>query len=151
MGGRPLAPQMTTEPNLVISDLSIWVHGRERPEDRDYWDGNWLLVTAYYDTDGASVKVHGPVIHLSELADLMFGCEQIYETLKGAASLECMEPELHVNLTADKLGRIDVSVSITPDHLTQYHKFDSQIDQSYLPAIIASLRNILQKYPIRGR
>ena len=138
-------------PDLVISNLSIWVHGRERPDDRDYWDGNWLLVTVVYDTEGASVEVRGPVIHLSELADLLLGCERIHETLSGAASLECMEPELNVTLSADKLGRIDVSVTITPDHLTQYHRFDSRIDQSYLPSIIASCRKILQRYPIRGK
>ena len=60
--------------------------------------------------------------------------------------------QLRVSLeTADRLGHIRAQVDITPDNLTQSHRFEFEIDQSYLPNIIEKCAAIVQKYPIRGQ
>jgi hypothetical protein len=41
-------------------------------------------------------------------------------------------------------------VQITPDHMTQEHRMDFEIDQSYIPSLIAQCRAIIEEYPIRG-
>jgi hypothetical protein len=60
-----------------------------------------------------------------------------------------MEPNLHVELTAQSGGRVAVELSITADHLTHSHRFTDNIDQTYLPPIIAACETILAKFPVR--
>src|SRR5262245_58530653 len=103
-------------PSIDLAGLRIWIHSRQFPEADDYWDGNWLNVTACCGAKGAEVWASGPFIHLSELAGWMNACEKIYGSLVGEANLDCIEPELKVRLNAEELGRISMIVEITPDH-----------------------------------
>src|SRR3954464_4043717 len=105
--------------DIRLAGLQIWVHSRQFPEHQDYWDGNWLNITAHCGEDGADVWVNGPVIHLSELARWVSDCETMYRTVSGEASLKCMEPELAVHLRVDKCGHVLMQVLITPDHMMQ--------------------------------
>jgi hypothetical protein len=41
-------------PNLELEGLQIWVHGRQFPDSNDYWDGNWLRVTAHCGRNSAT-------------------------------------------------------------------------------------------------
>jgi hypothetical protein len=145
-----LEPQPLEDPQLQISGLRIWIHGRQFPNSDDYWDGNWLRVTAECRSQGSRVRVHGPIIHLGELSGLSESCKRLYETLSGAACLDCMEPELNVKMTAKGSGQIELEVSITPDNLNEKHIFRESIDQSYLPSIIASCEAILAEHPVKS-
>ena len=139
------------EPDLKLAGFQLWIHGRQFPHSEDYWDSNWLNITAHCEDKGASVWVRGPIIHLPEVAHLLRGAEQIYTTLIGEAELPCMEPELELKLTAAGLGHIKMEVDITPDNLTQQHHFIFDVDQSYLPALLTDCRRILTSYPIKGK
>ena len=136
--------------DLRLAGLRIRVHGRQFPDARDDWDGNWLDVTAQCDDNGASVVARGPILHLSELERWRREAEKLFEALAGEARLDCREPNLSVLLKAASLGQITMDVSITPDHLAQKHWFRFEIDQSYLPSLIAQCRTILEAYPLRG-
>jgi hypothetical protein len=48
-------------PDLKLEGLQIWVHGRQFPDLHDYWDGNWLRVTAHCGGSGASVFTTGSI------------------------------------------------------------------------------------------
>jgi len=137
------------DPDLTIAGLRVWVHGRQFPEATDYWDGNWLRVTARCNYPGSSVRVHGAIIHLGELVGLLRGCERLYETLTGRAELACIEPNLRVTLNAETGGHIQVCISITPDHLSENHSFTDGFDQTFLPPIIAACKRILDQFPVR--
>ena len=139
------------KPELKLAGFQLWVHNRQFPEHEDYWDGNWLNVTAYCGAQGASVTVTGPIVHLSEIMSLLKGAERLSGEPKGEAALPCMEPELRVVLTAAERGRIHVEVSITPDNQTQSHHFRFEADQSYLPGLITDCQKILAKFPIKGK
>jgi hypothetical protein len=139
------------DPDLRIGGLKVWIHGREFPEAVDYWDSNWLTVTACYRTEGSWVIAAGSFIHCSELSQLLEELENLYSSLKGTATLPTMEPNLKVRLNGNGRGGIELAVSITPNHLIQTHDFHGQIDQTDLPPIIASCRGILATYPIKGQ
>ena len=93
-------------PDLKIEGLQIWVHGRQSPDAADYWDGNWLRVTAHCGRNGASVFTTGSIIHLSELDRWLVESEELLKNLKGEAKLACMEPALSVTLKSGSLGHI---------------------------------------------
>ena len=137
------------EPDLVIAGLRIWVHGRQFPQSADYWDGNWLRVTAYCMYPQSIVRAHGAIIHLGEIVGLLNECENLYKTLNGQACLRCIEPNLGVELTAESGGHINVRLTITPDQLTESHNFTDGIDQTYLLPIISACQAILTKFPVR--
>jgi len=136
--------------DLSIGGLRIWIHCRQFPDATDYWDGNWLRVTAYCIYPDSAVRIQNePCVRLDELAALLGGCERMYSTLSGQAELQCMEPYITVQLAASSNGHIGVKLSITPNNVTETHEYEDEIDQSYLPAIINSCQAILAKYPIR--
>jgi hypothetical protein len=136
--------------DIRLANLLIWIHGYQFPEASDYWDGNWLRATARCSSSGAEVEVSGSFLHLPELLGWMKDCKSLYETLQGSANLGGIEPELQVALQAIRSGKIQMSVNITPDVLTQSHSFKFEIDQSYLPGFLNNCENILQKFPLRA-
>jgi hypothetical protein len=138
-------------PDIKLDGLQIWIHGRQFPQAVDYWDGNWLNVTAHCGAHGADVWTSGPIIHLPDIARWLASCEEMNRTLSGEAKLFSLEPELVVELNMDSPGQILMSVEITPDHTRQEHNFQFEIDQSYLGSLIESCRKVLAEYPIRGQ
>lgn len=138
------------EADLSICGLHMWIHGRQFPDSADYWDGNWLRVTAYCIYPHSAVRIqNNACIRVDEVASLLAGSEQMHSTLSGKAELNCMEPYISVELLASTNGHIGVKLSVTPDHIKETHEYEDEIDQSYLPAIISSCQAILAKFPIR--
>lgn len=137
------------EADLSLAGLHIWIHARQFPEATDYWDGNWLRVTACCISPESTVRAHGPIIHLGELVGLLKGCERLYQTLVGRARLNCLEPNLEVSLDATANGHIKVEIAITSDHIAETHRYLDEIDQTYLPPIVAACRRILERFPVR--
>jgi hypothetical protein len=109
------------QPDIELTGLRIWIHERQFPDAMDYWDGNWINVTVHCEATGASVQVRGSIIHLSEVVCLLDGVEHLYNELCGKVEMKCMEPGLSVGLEALNSGHIDMTVNITPDHLSQAH------------------------------
>ena len=144
-------PENLGEPDIKISGLEIWIHGYQFPDSLDYWDGNWMEITAKCTSKNACVWVSGNILHLPDLEHLMTTSEKLYEPLKGEAELQYIEPELSMKLKASSLGQICMTVDITPDHLNQGHKFEFEVDQSYLPEMISSCKKVLNRYKIKGK
>jgi hypothetical protein len=138
------------DPDIKIGGLRIWIHGRESPDSKDYWDANWVNVTVECQAQGSSVFTSGTIIHMSEISHFLSGAEKIHKALKGVAEMPCMEPYLSVKLEAGELGHIKISVDITPDHLQQKHNFIFETDQSYLLGLISDCKVALEKYPLIG-
>ncbi len=139
------------EPDIAIAGLQIWVHSRQFPDEENYWDGNWLNVTVHCGAKGSSVWTSGNIIQLHDITHLSAGAKELYNYLKGKAELPCIEPELFVELEADAMGHILMTIKITPDHLSQTHKFTFDLDQSYLPQLIKGCDDLLLKFPIKGK
>jgi hypothetical protein len=136
-------------PGISVGGLQIWVHGRESSNSAASWD-DWVIATARCGGAGADVWVHGSIMRLSEMRVWVEGCERIHRNLSGRAVLDGIEPELFVSMeVSDSLGHLKVSVSITPDHLRQQHKFDFELDQSFLPSMIQECQSVLSNFGLK--
>ncbi|MFM6127276.1 MAG: hypothetical protein ACKPBV_00725 [Sphaerospermopsis kisseleviana] len=146
-----LTPTDLGEPDLQVAGLRLWVHGRQFPESEDYYDGNWLRVTAHCGASGASVWAQGAILMVTDVAGLGDGCAAMLCGKTKSAALAPLEPDLKVSLEAtDSLGHIRAQVEITPDYVLQSHRFDFEVDQTYLPGVIKQCSEIVNEYPIRG-
>jgi hypothetical protein len=138
------------EPDLKLGGLSLWIESRERPDDNDYWDGNWLVIRARVQAPGSSVELRGPWLRTSEVASFLTEIEAMSKDLRGKAALAPIEPAIKATLEMGSLGQIAVYVEATPDPLEQRHSYHFGVDQSYLPEIIRGCRKILLRFPIKG-
>jgi hypothetical protein len=139
------------EPDIHLAELTIWIHGRQFPDATDYWDANWLNVTVHCGGKASTVMISGNLIHLSEITQLLSGIKKLHKNLKGKAEMQCTEPNLSVELEAEKLGHIKMTVNITPDYLYEKHTYLFEIDQSYLTKFISECESVLEEYPILGK
>jgi hypothetical protein len=146
-----MTPADLEEPELTVAGFQLWVHGRQFPESQEFYDGNWLQVTAHCGAPGASVWTQGAILLVTDIAGFGNQCAAMLKGETKSVTLAPLEPDLKISLeAADRLGHIRAKVDITPDNLAQAHWFEFQIDQSYLSGIIRQCSAILQKYPIRG-
>jgi hypothetical protein len=137
-------------PAIHVGALKIWVHGYQFPESTDAWDGNWLRVTAHCAASGASVVVTGAILDTVSFLRFYRELTVVYGRLEGSATLESHEPELKVEVRAmGPRGEMELRVEITPDHMTQVHRFVDTIDQSYLPEVLRACERLLGQYPVR--
>jgi len=138
-------------PSLKVEGFQLWVHNHQFPDLDDYDDGNWLSVTAHCGRAWASVWASGSFIQVMDIVGFGEQCEKLAEGKLNSALMDPYEPELRVELKkTDSLGHIEMTVQITPDHLTQEHEFLFEIDLSYLKGLSAQCREIEKKYPVRG-
>lgn len=137
------------DPDIRIAGLQLWILGRQFPNAQDYWDGNWLNVMVACSASAAEVRASGAILHLSELNRWVEAMRRLHEAAQGEAELDCMEPNLHVKMSLSQLGQLQMIVHLTPDDLTQKHEFMFELDQSYLPALIAGCERVLKEYPLR--
>jgi len=137
-------------PDLAIAGFQVWVHGYQYPDVVDVWDANWLRISAHCGASGASVWVGGAILETAGFLSLARGAARMHASLSGDAVLDSHEPNIMVRIaTADRTGHVTVVVELTPDHLTQQHRFEFAIDQSYLPAVVAQCHRVLERYPVR--
>ncbi len=137
--------EATEEPDLQIGKFRLWINGYQFPDLNDYWDGNWVNVTAVYDASKSFARADGPILHLSELASWLAKIKKIYADLNGDAEMKCMEPNLCLALHMKKTGTMEFDVKLTPDHLSEMHQYFDDLDQTFLPPVIESIERILAK------
>ena len=138
------------KPDLNMNRFKLWIHGRQYPNSDDFWDGNWLNISAYCGKSGASVYTNGAIVHLSEIEKWQNLCQDLNQSLSGIAELEFIEPNLVFKIELQK-GSGSLEIRITPDHMNQDHRFTFEFDQSYLSSIILDCKEILKKFPIRDK
>lgn len=142
---------MEDEPHIAFGPLKIWIHGRQFPDSRDYWDGNWLSVTARCEGVGSRVEVTGAFLHLGELSKWREEIDRFGGTLQGEVELPTIEPTLKVKFRSaeSRNGHIPGEIALTGDHLGERHQFTFETDQSYLPGLLSQVAAVLRDHPIR--
>ncbi len=138
-------------PDVSFAGLRLWIHGRQFPEADDFWDGNWLNVTAHCGGEGADVWVGGAILHAPDLEHWLEELEELNRELRGGAKLSGPEAELRVELKAEPLGQVTMRVEITPNRLTQRHEFTFESDQTYLKPLLEGCRAAVRRNPVKGR
>jgi hypothetical protein len=136
-------------PSIRLGGLQIWVHSPETSITPAPWE-DWLSATVHCGASGADVWVHGSILTLTAIKRWAEDCEKINRNLSGHAVLDGIEPELLVTMeVSDRLGHLKVNVSITPDYLRQQHKFEFELDQSYLPSMIEECKTVLSNFGLK--
>ncbi len=139
---------MAGDPDLSFLGFSLWIDERQFPDTADYWDGNWLMARARMEANRACIECDGPILMTTDIQQFRDELATMVAALKGEASLTPLEPELRLVFKMRSRGRVEATIEITPDHMTQLHRFTVDADQSYLPAIVASCDAILARFPV---
>jgi len=137
------------EPDLHLLGLKLWIPSRQFADSTDYWDGNWVYVTACCSAPFSQVYAQGSFLHLSELQHWLEQLKLLHKNSKGVAEMDCMEPNFYARIELNSLGTGTLVVKLTPNHLSQKHEVEFEIDQSYLPKAIKDIEEIMKTYPIK--
>jgi hypothetical protein len=137
-------------PPLVLGGLSVWVLDKAFPESVEWYDGSWLQVRAECNAPGATVTANGPLLTAEDIGRLLAGMEAMQRG-DSSAGMSPLEPNLAVSLTGSSKGRLRIDVRITPDSMTQEHRFFFDADVAYLSMPIEQCRAILRRFPVEGR
>jgi hypothetical protein len=141
--GAPYPP-----PSLVLGGLSLWVLDKAFPESVEWYDGTWLQVRAECNAPGSTVTSNGPLLTAEDIGRLLVGMEAMQRREAGSAELSPLEPNLVVSLTGSSRGRLRIDVRISPDSMTQEHRFFFDTDVAYLADPIEQCREILRRFPV---
>ena len=71
--------------------------------------------------------------------------------MAGTAELACLGAALRAKIVCGILGHMEITVEITPDHMTQSNQFVFLMDQTYIPRVLADCKRIVERYPVIGR
>jgi hypothetical protein len=134
--------QALGEPDLAIAGWKMWIVGRD--------DEGWFHVWSVCEAPGARVKVDGALVYAAGIAAFLKQLRNVWEHIEGTAVLDCLEPNISADVSIGQRGYGELVVRMTPDHLTQKHEFNFEIDQSYLPDLIRSLEKLLE-YPVNRK
>lgn len=130
--------------------LSISVFGRESPDDRDYWDGNWLIAQVEVQTDQFSGRVSG-TIRAEELEQLYRELQVLIATLTGEIHYTTIEEWISFRLRASKLGSITLTGTLKDNFSNDnYLVFVIPLDQTYLSKPLKQLQQITAQFPVVG-
>jgi hypothetical protein len=142
---------MDDDASIAFGPLRIWIYGRQFPDARDYWDGNWLNAAAECVGDSSVVKIRGNFIHLGELERWKQHLEKFQRSLSGRVELPTIEPNLKLEFEGGRpgTGHFECKLSIASDHISERHEYRFASDQSYLPKLIVQLASVLREYPLR--
>ncbi len=143
-------PDSLGPPHLKIAGLELWVHDRRSPKAQDYWEGNWLLVTARCTATGANVWTTGPMLRVPDVVRWADALDQLHQGKpEGVATLTSDEPNLTAVIPTDRAGQLQLVVDITPDPLTQEHRLRFAVERSALRDLVGQCRAIVKAYPVR--
>lgn len=145
-----------TEPSLIEirghkARLTLQFQHRAYPEAQDYWDGNWVATRFRAEMPGIVVDFTEQV-HLGDVVRFQEGLQQLLVASSGQATLAMMEEYLTVTGTLDTQGKLHWAAWIThPYRGGARLEFEMAADQSYLPALLGQVDDVLTEFPVRGR
>jgi hypothetical protein len=146
-----MLPNDDTDPaSLVLGGLRVWVH-EKAPESVEWYEGTWLQVRAECAAPGATVTVRGPLLTAEDIGRLLSGMEAMHRGEARAVEMSPLEPNLVVGLTSNSRGGLRIDVRLTPDSMTQEHRFFFDADLAYLAGPIAQCREVLHRFPAEAR
>jgi hypothetical protein len=131
--------------------LTLAIHGRNRPESEDYWDGNWLWCTAEV-AAGAFRGSLSNVVRNEDLIRFLPMLEDLYRRLDGEALFDTLEGWLDLRMIGVGHGQAEVRGSLcdAPVDGNQL-EFRLALDQTFLPPLIAQIRAAVEAFPVVGR
>lgn len=131
--------------------LVVDVLGRERPEELDADDGNWIDARVSV----AAGAFRGEVaccLRAEDFAAFLSQVRLLQVQPSGAARFSTMEDQLDFAIAGDGRGHFDVrGYLMDAAGIGNRLSWSLAIDQSHLPRLIAALSAISTSYGVRGR
>ena len=131
----------------LLTSLCVWVLDKAFPESVEWYEGSWLPVRAECTAPGAIVTANGPLLTAEDIGRLLAGMEAMHRQGASSAEMSPLETNLAVSLTGSSKGRLRIDVRISPDSMTQEHRFFFDADVAYLAGPIEQCREILRRFP----
>jgi hypothetical protein len=116
----------------------------------EYHDDNWLTVQVRVCVGGFRGTVDGAFI-TDEFVAFLGQLRPLYQSLSGTAEFTTMEEQLHLRLTDDGKGRIELVGEIADQPgVGNRLNFTLLFDQSQLGTSIRELERVTSEFPIRA-
>ena len=130
--------------------VEVDVLGYERAPVGDYHDDNWLTIQVRVLAGGFRGKIDASIL-TDELTRFIAQLRPLYETLRGIAEFSTLEEQLHLRLSGDGKGHVELVGEITdqPGIGNRLH-FTLEFDQSQVAASIRELEGVTAEFPIRA-
>lgn len=114
-----------------------------RPDDRD----DWLSATISVHAGAFSATIDATLV-TCDFPRFRTQLEALYKTLSGSAAFDTIERQLEINCVGNERGGIAVD-GFVQDRVGDGNelRFRFEIDQTYLPKIIAELQRIESDFP----
>jgi hypothetical protein len=113
-------------------------------------DDNWLVVQIDIQAGGFRGKANASIM-TDGLARFLSQLRPLYDTLSGAAEFTTLEEQLHLHLSGDGKGHVELKGEVMDaagiGNALQFHL---QFDQSQLAESIRQLEEVTSSFPIRG-
>jgi hypothetical protein len=147
---------MTEQPPEILigrdrDGVRVRILGRMHPGAEDYDDGNWLVTPVQIRVGGFSGEI-GADLRADEFKRFRQELERVYATLSGSAALASMDGWLSLNVSCLANGSLKVegTASDRPGLGNSLEFKIPDMDQSFLPPLIDSLRDCERAYPVLG-
>jgi hypothetical protein len=129
--------------------LEVDVLRYERDPVGEYFDDNWLTTQISVSAGGFRGQFHASIL-TGELREFLTQLRLLYESLSGNAEFSTLEEQLHLLLTGDGNGQIELTGQVVdqPGSGNPLH-FGLRLDQTQLGAAIRDLEAIVAEFPIR--
>ena len=130
--------------------IEVEVLGYERQPAGEYHDDNWLTVQVRVCVGGFRGTVDGALI-TGEFVAFLAQLRSLHQSLSGTAEFTTLEGQLHLRLTGDGKGHIELvgEVSDQPGIGNRLH-FTLHFDQSQLGSSIHELERVTSEFPVRA-
>lgn len=129
----------------------LTVHGRSLPHATDYWDGNWLACTAEV-AAGAFRGSLDRLLRNEDIGRFYDRVAELYERLSGEALFDTLDGWFDLRLIGDGRGHIEARGRLCDDpvhgNVLEFRLF---FDQTYLPPLMAQLRDAMEAFPVVGK
>ena len=134
--------------------IDIEVLRYERAPVGEYHDDNWLTVQVRVSVGGFRGTVDAAFI-TEEFVAFLAQLRTLHESLSGTAKFTTMEEQLHLRLTGDGKGHIELVGELADragcrGGMGNWLHFTLQFDQSQLGASIHELERVTSEFPVRA-
>jgi hypothetical protein len=99
----------------VSDSLTLWFHGRTKPDSKDYWEANWLHCTAEASVGDFRGKVEWQLRN-EDLARFMLALEDL-DRRSGIALLDTGDGWLDIQVVRDTQGHIEARCQLVDNPL----------------------------------
>jgi hypothetical protein len=130
--------------------IEVEVLRYERSPVGDYYDNNWLTVQIRACLGGFRGEAKAAIL-TEELFAFLTQLHQLHKGLRGLAEFTTLEEQLHLRLTGDGKGRVELvgDIADQPGAGNRLH-FTLQFDQTQLGMSIRELEQVTVAFPVRA-